>query len=100
MTKISGFENFEIVKMGQKGPFSRKPVWGQKRLQILLWFEFLFSFIFVLIDFLHRQRLKEVATIRLNIVNASFMDLDNFSRQNDFIEVRLIGGFRQDCRKT
>ena len=32
--------------------------------------------------------------------NASFMDLDNFLRQNDFIEVRLIGGFRQDCRKT
>ena len=27
------------------------------------------------------------------------MDLDNFLRQNDFIEVRLIGGFRQDCRK-
>ena len=32
--------------------------------------------------------------------NASFMDLDNFSRQNNFIKVRLIGGFRQDCRKT
>ena len=28
------------------------------------------------------------------------MDLDNFSRQKNFIEVRLIGGFRQHCRKT
>ena len=44
MTKISGFETFEIVKMGQKNSFWRKPVWGQKRLQILLWCDFLISF--------------------------------------------------------
>ena len=51
MTKISVFENFEIVKMGQKGSFWRKPFWGQKRLQILLWCDFLFSFFYVLNDF-------------------------------------------------
>ena len=72
MTKFSGFENFEIVKMGQKGSFWRKPVWGQKRLQILLWCDFLFSFFYVLNDFLYRQRPKEVTTIRLNKTKCIF----------------------------
>ena len=72
MTKFSGFENFEIVKMGQKGFFWKKPVWGQKRLQILLWCDFLFSFFYVLNDFLYRQRPKEVTTIRLNKTKCIF----------------------------
>ena len=32
--------------------------------------------------------------------NAFFIDLDRFLQQEEFIEVRLVYGFRQDCRKT
>ena len=32
--------------------------------------------------------------------NAFFIDLDRFLQQKEFIEVRLVYGFRQDCRKT
>ena len=46
MTKISSFKNFEIVKMRQKGPFWRKPIWGQKTPvnSVVVWF---FIFIFL-----------------------------------------------------
>ena len=36
----------------------------------------------------------------LRRMNAFCIDLDHFFQQKEFIEVRLLYGFRQDCRKT
>ena len=46
------------------------------------------------------MRPKEVVTVRLNKNKRIFIDLDRFLQQKEFIEVRLVYGFRQDCRKT
>ena len=46
------------------------------------------------------MRPKEVVKLRLNKNKAFFIDLDSFLQQKEFIEVRLVYGFRQDCRKT
>ena len=47
MTNISGFENFEIVKMGQKGSFWRKPVWVKNAFKfccgVIFYFQFFMS---------------------------------------------------------
>ena len=52
-----------------------------------------------MIFYIDRDQKKSLQFVWTKL-KASFMDLDNFSRQKDFIEVRLIDGFRQDCRTT
>ena len=51
MTKISGFENFEIVKMGKKGSFGENLCGVKNACKFCYGVSFLFSFLYVLIIF-------------------------------------------------